>query len=98
MTGHEALIETLKFDGSTTGPEAAAAVLSAHKAGLAERREQLHNDAPPVIPSAEEPAAHAAVVDSRALAAAAQDLVASERAAGRTITVAQAMQRLTQEA
>lgn len=98
MAGHEALIETLKFDGSTTGPEAAAAVLSAHKAGLAERREQMHKAAPPVIPSAEEPAAQTAAVDSRALAAAAQDLVASERAAGRTITVAQAMQRLTQEA
>jgi signal peptide peptidase SppA len=31
MNGHEALITTLKFDGKTTGPEAAVQVLSAEK-------------------------------------------------------------------
>jgi len=98
MAGHESLIAELKFDGKTTGPEAAAAVLAAHKASLAERREQMHEDAPPVIASAEEPAARVEVIDSRALAAAAQDLVNSERAAGRNITVAQAMKQLNQEA
>lgn len=31
LAGHEALIETLAFDGLTTGPEAAAAVLAAER-------------------------------------------------------------------
>ena len=61
MPGHEALIAEMKFDGKTTGPEAAVAVLNAHRASLSKRREEMHADAPPVLASAEESAGTVAV-------------------------------------
>jgi len=45
MPGHEALIATLKFDGKTTGPEAAVQVLAAEKAKKNDRLEALRKDA-----------------------------------------------------
>ena len=55
IPGHEALIASLKFDGKTSGPEAAVAVLGAEKSlrsrALADRRA----DAPPVAPHAAAP-------------------------------------------
>lgn len=51
MPGHEALIAALKFDGKTTGPEAAAAVVAAHKKALAQTAVDLKSDAPPALPS-----------------------------------------------
>jgi len=41
LPGHEALIETLKFDGKTTGPEAAVQVLGAEKALLDGKKKEL---------------------------------------------------------
>jgi hypothetical protein len=41
LPGHEALIEILKFDGKTTGPEAAVQVLGAEKALLDGKRKEL---------------------------------------------------------
>ena len=51
LPGHEALIETLAFDGKTTGPEAAAAVLAAERTAIAARRKAHGDDAPPAAPS-----------------------------------------------
>lgn len=66
LAGHEALINTLAFDGKTSGPEAAVAVLNAEKTlrgnALAGRRA----DAP-------EPVAHAAAESDTAAAQAAAE-------------------------
>ncbi len=45
MPGHEALIATLKFDGKTSGPEAAVQVLAAEKAKKGDRLAALKADA-----------------------------------------------------
>lgn len=45
MPGHEALIEQLKFDGKTTGPEAAVQVLAAEKGKLGKQLQDLQADA-----------------------------------------------------
>jgi hypothetical protein len=45
MPGHEALIATLKFDGKTSGPEAAVQVLAAEKAKKGDRLAALRSDA-----------------------------------------------------
>jgi capsid assembly protease len=46
LPGHEALIETLAFDGKTTGPEAAMAVLAAEKQHRTAAASALAADAP----------------------------------------------------
>jgi signal peptide peptidase SppA len=51
LPGHEALIETLAFDGKTSGPEAAAAVLAAERSAIAARGKAHAADAPPAAPS-----------------------------------------------
>ena len=45
LPGHEALIATLKFDGRTTGPEAAIQILAAERAKTAGRLDALKSDA-----------------------------------------------------
>jgi len=45
LPGHEALIETLKFDGKTTGPEAAIQVLGAERALLDGKKKELMDTA-----------------------------------------------------
>jgi len=55
LPGHEALIETLAFDGKTTGPEAAMAVLAAEKQQRTAQSKALASDAPqplPLVPAA----------------------------------------------
>lgn len=54
LPGHDALIETLAFDGKTTGPEAAAAVLAAERAVIQARTQAHANDAPKAAPSGHE--------------------------------------------
>ena len=46
LPGHEALIESLAFDGKTTGPEAAMAVLAAEKQTRTAQAKALASDAP----------------------------------------------------
>ena len=45
LPGHEALIEILKWDGKTTGPEAAVQVLGAERALLDGKRKELMEEA-----------------------------------------------------
>jgi hypothetical protein len=58
MPGHEALVETLAFDGKTSGPEAAVQILAAEKKIRASALENLTNDGvkpvKPVVPPAVE--------------------------------------------
>jgi len=63
IKGHESLIGTLKFDGKTTGPEAAVKVLAAEKELQAKAVTALVNSAPKPIANA------AAPDDAAALAA-----------------------------
>ncbi|MDF3821957.1 S49 family peptidase [Leptospira sp. 96542] len=51
LPGHEALIETLAFDGKTTGPEAAAAVLAAERTARTKQAAALAGDAPAAVPT-----------------------------------------------
>ena len=46
MPGHEKLVAELKFDGKTTGPEAAEKVLAAERKALGDRATALRADAP----------------------------------------------------
>jgi signal peptide peptidase SppA len=57
LPGHEALIEQLATDGKTTGPEAAAAVLSAERSLRTAQATALAMDAPTAAPSSAAPAA-----------------------------------------
>lgn len=52
MPGHEALIEGMKYDGKTTGPEAAVAVLRAEKAIRLAAGDKLRVDAIAPMPAA----------------------------------------------
>ena len=45
LPGHEALIEMLKFDGKTTGPEAAVQILGAERALLDGKKKELMDGA-----------------------------------------------------
>lgn len=56
IPGHEALIERLKFDGKTTGPEAAVQVLAAEKSARGNALDQIRREAvEPVAPSTDTP-------------------------------------------
>lgn len=74
IPGHEALINTMKYDGKTTGPEAAVKVLEAETALRKTKAETFVADAPA-------PAKAAPVTDEAAKAAAQEaDLPVEERA------------------
>jgi signal peptide peptidase SppA len=60
MPGHQALIQRLAFDGTTTGPMAAVAVLQAERAARGHAAQQLADDAPAPVQPAATPAAPAA--------------------------------------
>lgn len=49
IPGHEALIETMKYDGETTGSQAAIRIVQAEKAANEDRRKSLQADAPPAV-------------------------------------------------
>lgn len=56
IPGHEGLIETLKFDGETSGPEAAVQVLNAEKNARKITLDKIQDDSPkPVAQPADEP-------------------------------------------
>ena len=56
MPGHEALIAALKWDGQTSGAQAAVQVLAAERVALGARAKAFVDDAPPVVPHAAAPA------------------------------------------
>jgi hypothetical protein len=51
LPGHEDLVAKLKYDGKTTGPEAAVQILAAEKKRLSGIAADLHSDAPPAAPN-----------------------------------------------
>jgi len=75
LPGHEALVQALAFDGKTTGPEAASAVLAAERAARTAQFASMTADAPavvPVVPSATVQPTEAAQAAQTAQAAAAR--------------------------
>jgi signal peptide peptidase SppA len=72
IPGHEALIASLKFDGKTSGPEAAVAVLAAEKSARAKACAGMHSDAPA-------PVAFASAPDEAAAAAAEDNMPLEDR-------------------
>lgn len=61
MPGHEKLIAGLKFDGKTTGPEAAVQVLNAEREANITRAKTLANERPEPAPAAVAPAEDAGI-------------------------------------
>lgn len=55
LPGHESLIQTLKYDGTTSGPEAAARVVEAERTMRETRLSALYREAPAPVPPAEPP-------------------------------------------
>lgn len=109
LAGHGELIKTLKYDGKTTGPEAAVAILAAEKKVRKDKGDALAEDAPnPVQASAADPQAEAAAAreaaaaastgtseqDPRAMSAKIDAHVVAEAAKGRKISVAQAAEEI----
>lgn len=76
LPGHEKLIAAMKFDGVTSGPQAAAAVLKAERALRAGHLADLHGDAPAPVP-------HTPAPDDRAILAAEEALPLDERCRAR---------------
>ena len=106
MPGHERLIESLAFDGKTTGPEAAVAVINAERAAADKRRAALASDTPPPVaadPSATgdtppKPKAKDPQAEASRLANAITEVQAKAAAAGRPISAIQAMALVKQQA
>ena len=104
LRGHEALIERLAMDGSTTGPEAAVQVLGAERSLGTKRAQAIVDDTPKPLPNAaielgddkpqakQEPEAEAREL-SQAIAAK-QD---EARAQGRTLNPVEALALVKQE-
>jgi len=102
MPGHEALVQTLAFDGKTTGPEAAVQVLQAEKKAKAKVGTDLSSDAPDPVPTAakeglEEKPPKASEKDPKVLAAAARELVDNAEVKGQKLSYADAMRQVTNE-
>lgn len=108
LAGHEALIEQLAFDGKTTGPEAAVAVLNAERAAAAKRKADLAADTPPPLahdasatgdaPAAEKkPAAKDPLADAQTLASAIAKVQAEHAATGRNLSAVQALAIVNQQ-
>lgn len=94
LPGHEKLIAELKFDGKTSGPEAAQKVVEAEKALQAEKLTQMRSEAAGAVPaSAPDLNADAAAasekkpeIDAKTLADKASALVSKAKAEGKTLT------------
>ena len=104
LRGHEELIDKLAFDGTTTGPEAAVAVLNAERATADRRAADLLADTPAPLPAAvtesasDDPAAADRGGRAPSPMAAAQELSAAivkkqaeASANGRTLSVVEAL-------
>lgn len=105
LPGHDALVAELKFDGKTTGPEAAQRVLAAEKEVRAKHVAAIAADAPAPLPFAPtNDLGPAGAVEGDPLAAAHRmaariaDVQAKAKAGGKQLTPVQAIQLIEQEA
>jgi len=105
LPGHEKLIAELKFDGKTSGAEAALQVLQAENKLRGEELTRMRSQAPPPVPpsggsqAADAEAANAkapeAVIDPSAVAEQARSLVAKAKTEGKFLSFAQAVAQVT---
>jgi hypothetical protein len=65
MPGHAELVARLAFDGRTSGPEAAAAILQAEAAARGNALQAHAADAPPAAPPSTPPAQEALTQDQQ---------------------------------
>jgi hypothetical protein len=104
MPGHEKLIQEMKFDGKTTGPEAAVRLLSAEKAKKASRVADIRADAPAAVPAGTvDPAKPETTKDGKkadhvALAKEAQEYRAEQKKLGRDVSNVDAVKFVYQRA
>jgi signal peptide peptidase SppA len=92
LPGHEALIDKLAFDGQTSGPEAAAAVLAAERSVRQAAVQAHHRDAPAPAPASAAPSDTPAEPSSRDLAKGVLALFNGTRGATRDTTTPGAAQ------
>lgn len=105
MPGHETLIDDLKYDGVTTGPDAAVKVLQAEKGKQAQVAKDIKDDAPKALPStptdaaggAGEDDAETATLSPKQVAMKARVIVDAEEAAGRKLSYGDAVKQVTDE-
>ena len=106
LPGHESLIATLKFDGKTSGPEAAVQVLKAEQELRDKNLNQIRSEAPKPVPestgtaaadaktTAETTGCTPAKKDAQEMAKEARELVAKAQADGKTLTYAAAVKQV----
>jgi signal peptide peptidase SppA len=104
MVGHETLINTLAFDGKTTGEQAAVQVLSAERANNENVLDELEDGAADPAAAAASAAANLESesdenqMSPKQVAAAAKVLIATAKTEGRTLSAADAVAQVNKEA
>jgi hypothetical protein len=106
LPGHETLIATLKFDGKTSGPEAAVQVLKSERELREKNLSQIRTEAPKPVPESTGTAAAdaqtaagatantTAKADAKEMANSARELVVKAKAEGKTLTYAAAVKQV----
>lgn len=102
LPGHEKLIQEMKFDGKTTGPEAAVKVLAAEKTKKAARVADIRADAPTPVPAGAidpaRPEGAAKKVDPNALAKEAEVYQKQQAKEGNDVSMVDAVKFVYQRA
>jgi type IV secretory pathway TrbL component len=97
LPGHDALIQTLAFDGKTTGPEAAAAILAAEKVTRDQIQVNLKADAPKPLPGTPAAETLATNLNPHEISAQASNYIAKKAAEGITVSPAEAVAIIMKE-
>lgn len=101
LPGHDALVRSLAFDGTTTGPEAAMKVLEAEKAKRGANLEALRADAPnavePTATTESTPAPKNAAAEAHVLAGRIAAYVQEQAAQGVTVSYAEALNHVKKQ-
>ena len=100
LPGHEALINTLAFDGQTTGAQAAQRVIDLERRARAKQLAMIESDAPAPVPHTGVPdmdREHAVAADPQDLGKRARAKVREAAADGLTLSLASAMKQVHTE-
>lgn len=98
MPGHEKLIGELKFDGKTTGPEAAVKVLGAEKSVRETRLANIKADAPAPLPAVVAEETKAQEKSAQEVADLATGYINEQKAKGIVVSPAKAVAHVTKGA
>lgn len=99
MPGHEALIETMAFDGTVTVEQAQAKVIDAENDKRTARAKTLKEDAPQPVPAAAAPVEQPKADEPNAfdVAAKARTYIAEQSKLGNSVSAAQAVAHVTKQ-